>query len=86
MDKFYDNLAKAIVLSMMLVSLVIELPVKILNSVIFFILFVVLTIFAAPFLKNVSTPEWWDNWCEYCRTPRKFYLICLIDRGWGYML
>lgn len=86
MNKFYDNLAKGIVQGMLLLALVIELPIKVISGVIFFILFVTVVIFFAPFVKNVNTPEWWDNWCSYNRTPSKFCLYNLVDRGWGYML
>ena len=69
--EFLYNIIKAFII---IITFVIELPIKVISIIVFLVLFIVLAPFA-PWLNNCTCPDWWYIWINYNKKPLHFVLL-----------
>jgi hypothetical protein len=65
MKHIYIILYAIVKLIVMTIAVVIELPVKIALTLASIALFIVMS-FLTPLFNNVTCPDWWGNFTDYC--------------------
>lgn len=74
MEKILEFLYNIVKLNIGAIALAIELPIKVISTVVFLAVFIILAPFA-PWLNNCNVPDFWDIWVEYNKKPLHFVLL-----------
>jgi len=81
MKHIYIILYAIVKLIVMTVAVVIELPVKIALTLISIVLFIVMS-FLTPLFNNVTCPDWWGNFTDYCVNYAYWILPEWVNRNY----
>ena len=84
MEKILEFLFVLIKTVIVLLAIVIEFPIKLLATILFVTLFVIMAFFA-PIFRRVTCPKWWDAYGNYAiKWKHNWRLVTWVLKNYDY--